>query len=153
MVRIELQVDKNAVYNEVAKTTSYTGAKMADDDTAYERIFTTDEDSGMLDRFWDECRVEIAQTFKRQMQAEGMNGNSYKLVLELSSLFDTALQPGMQLSLFSYFVQSITAKWFMFTSKKEVGEYAAQSKAQLEDVQRKALFKKRPSIPKYYLKK
>ena len=43
MTDIVLTVNKESVYEEVAQTTSYTGAKM-DDELAYNRIFTTDED-------------------------------------------------------------------------------------------------------------
>jgi hypothetical protein len=50
MIDIILTVNKEKVYEEVAKTTSYTGAKM-DDELAYDRIFTTDEDKSMLERF------------------------------------------------------------------------------------------------------
>ena len=42
-----LSVKKEDVYNEVAKTTSYTGAKM-DDDAAYDRIFTTEDDLSLI---------------------------------------------------------------------------------------------------------
>ena len=50
MTDIALTVNKESVYEEVAQTTSYTGAKM-NDELAYNRIFTTDEDKSMLERF------------------------------------------------------------------------------------------------------
>ena len=50
-----LTTDKNDVYEEVAKTTSYAGAK-TDDATAYDKIFTTDADKEMLERFWQESK-------------------------------------------------------------------------------------------------
>ena len=42
MTDIALTVNKESVYEEVAQTTAYTGAKM-DNELAYNRIFTTDE--------------------------------------------------------------------------------------------------------------
>lgn len=45
----------------------------------------------------------------------------------------------MQLGLFSYFVQSIAAKWYVFTNKKEAGEAANVGKGILDEVREKAL--------------
>lgn len=151
MIAIELTVSKKAVYEEVAKTTSYTGQKMLDDDTAYDRIFTTDEDQEMLERFWNECRAEIAQRFVGLVSAEKMSDDddTYTLSLDLSGSFDTALQPSMQLSLFSYFVQSLAAKWYSFTNKGETEKNSLRATALLEDVREKAYYKKKPSRPTY----
>lgn len=64
MIDIILTVNKEKVYEEVAKTTSYTGAKM-DDELAYDRIFTTDEDKCILERFWCESRNTICNSLKK----------------------------------------------------------------------------------------
>lgn len=150
MTEITLKVEQAAVYKEVAKTTSYTGAKMLDDDTAYDRIFTTDEDQEMLERFWDESRAEIAQRFVGIISQEGMSDDGvYSLTLDLSNSFDTALQPSMELSLKSYFVQSLAAKWYVFTNKGEAEKFGARATALLEDVREKAYYKKKPSRPTY----
>ena len=121
-MEITLTVNKAEVFDEVARTANYTGAKMNDDANAYERISTVDEDKDELQRFWNECRADVARTFLRILASEGMDGDDYNLVLNVSVSFDQALLPGMQLGLFSYFVQSIAAKWYVFTNKKEAGE-------------------------------
>ena len=64
MKTIELTVNKANVYDEVAKTTSYTGQKMQGDATAYDRIFTTDDDRMMLERFWVEACNGATEQFK-----------------------------------------------------------------------------------------
>ena len=151
-MEITLTISQSAVFNEVAQTTNYTGAKMDDDANAYERIKTVDEDQPELKRFWDESRAEVAQTFIRMLSSEGMDAedsDKYNLVLNVSVAFDNALQPGMQLGLFSYFVQSITAKWYVFTNKKEAGDFADRGSAILEEVKEKAFFKKKPTRPTY----
>ena len=148
-MEITLSVSKSAVFNEVAQTTSYTGAKMDDDANAYERISTVDEDQHELQRFWDESRAEIAQTFIRMLSSEGMDGDTYNLVLNVSVSFDEALLPGMQLGLFSYFVQSITAKWYVYANKKEAGDFADRGSAILDEVKEKAFYKKKPVRPTY----
>lgn len=148
-MEITLSVSKSAVLEEVAQTTGYTGAKMDDDANAYERISTVDEDQPELQRFWDESRAEIAQAFIRMLVSEGMAGDTYNLILNVSLSFDTALLPGMQLGLFSYFVQNITSKWYVFTNKKEAGEFSAVGKGILDEVKEKAFFKKKPVRPVY----
>ena len=148
-MEVRLTISQSAVYEEVAQTTSYTGAKMAGDGGALERISTVDEDQPELKRFWDESRAEVAQTFIRLLGSEYMDGDEYNLVLNVSASFDAALLPGMELGLFSYFVQSITAKWYVYVNKPEAGEFADRGGAILEDVKEKAFFKKKPVRPTY----
>lgn len=134
---------------EVAQTTSYAGAKMDNDANAYERISTVDEDQSALQRFWDEGRAEVAQTFIRLLSSEGMEGDTYSLVLNVSASFDSALLPSMQLGLFSYFVQTIAAKWYVWSNKPDAGEYASVGKELLDEVKQKAFYKKKPVRPTY----
>lgn len=148
MIKTALTINKEAVYNEVAKTTSYTGDKM-DDKTAYDRIFTTDEDKTMLERFWDESKNTIANSLKRILLNEQEKDGTYTLLLGLSSSFDEALTNSMQRSLFSFFVMNITAKWYTFTNKDEVSGYAAESVTYIDDIMRKAFYKKKPIRPTY----
>lgn len=148
-MEITLTLKKSDVYTEVAQTTSYTGAKMDDDANAYDRIPTVDEDQSELQRFWDESRAEVAKAFKRQLVSEGMEEDTYSLALDVPVAFDEALLPGMQSGLRSFFVQSITAKWFGYTNKKEAGVYAEAAKTYLDEVREKALHRKMPVRPRY----
>ena len=83
MINITLTVNKEKVYEEVAQTTSYTGAKM-DDEHAYDRIFTTDEDKSMLERFWNECRNTVCNSMKKVLNLESETDGVFSLALELS---------------------------------------------------------------------
>ena len=146
MADIVLTVNKEKVYEEVAQTTSYTGAKM-DDEHAYERIFTTDEDKSMLERFWNESKNTVCNSLKKILLSEIEASGEYQLSLGVSSSFDEALTESMNRSLFSFFVMSITAKWYTFTNKEEATGYATEAAIYMEDVMRKAFFKKRPIRP------
>lgn len=148
MIEVTLTIDKESVYEEVAQTTSYTGAKMNDED-AYERIFTTDDDKSMLERFWNESKNTIANSLKRILLNEQETDGTYSLQLGLSSSFDEALTESMQRSLFSFFVMNITAKWYTFTNKQEATGYASEAATYIEDIMRKAFFKKKPTRPTY----
>jgi hypothetical protein len=151
MQDITLSVSKRDVYDEVAQTTGYTGAKMMtdEDDKVYERILTTDDDASKLERFWQECQVDVCACLKRNIVSEEDDGERYVVVLELSSSFDNTLERAMNKELYSFFVTGIIAKWFALANKEEAGEYAQASASLLEGVHRKALYKRRPVRPTY----
>lgn len=159
---------------EVATTTAYTGGKMADkDETALQRISTVDEDENHLERFWEESRADICQELIGLVNFEGMVNNiikpadpktqsteatslpiisikpHYELRLEVSKSFDNALLPSMTVSLRSFFVHNIVAKWYVYTNKTEAGDYADKATTLLDDIHRKAVYKKKPTRPTY----
>lgn len=164
---------------EVAVTTAYTGGKMDGDENALHRISTVDEDESHLERFWEECRADLCQELIGLVTFEGMVKDSpikrpvdpvtpvypqsaavapnlptivtyhYELRLDVSKSFDDALLPSMKLSLFSYFVQGIAAKWYVYTNKSEAGDYADKACTLLDDIHRKAVYKKKPTRPTY----
>ncbi len=147
---ITLKVNKNAVYEEVAKTTSYIGDKMDEDENAYNRIFTTDEDKAILERFWNESKNMICNRLKKVLIAENeTDSGEYSLSLGLSMAFDENLTESMQRSLFSFFVMSVTAKWNSFSNKNEVTSYATEAASYIDDIMRKAFHKKKPTRPTY----
>lgn len=152
MIEIKLTVNKMDVYNEVAKTTSYTGAKMEGDEKAYDRIFTTDDDRLMLERFWNEASNAATEQFKPFIQSVSAHSDgravdfekNYEVELGLSNSFDATLKDSIETSLFSFFVSFITCRWFKIANKKESGEYGNDADGMLDDVMRKIYFKKKP---------
>lgn len=146
-------ITMNEVYEEVAQTTSYTGAKMDDDANAYERIFTTDEDKSQLKRFWDESCIAFCEAMKKYLAGDMPSGSKedggHVFKLALSQSFDEAMLPSMRKELVSYFVMNITAKWYIFTNKKEADGYAAIAAKLLDGLRRKACYKKKPTRPTY----
>lgn len=151
-MEIILSINKGDVMKEVAVTTAYTGGKMDNDEHAFNRISTVDEDESHLERFWEECRADLCQELIGLLSNEGMNPDSpsnYEVHLDVSKSFDSALLPSMKLSLFSYFVHGIAGKWYIYTNKAEAGGYADKAATQLDDIHRKAMYKKRPVRPTY----
>lgn len=147
MTEVTIAINKEEVYEEVAQTTSYTGAKMENDDKAYDRIFTTEGDRSQLERFWNESCVAVCETLKEFIQEERNEKESFTLFLGLSTAFDTALEPAMKKELFSFFVTNIAAKWYVFTNKKEAGDFATAAATMLDGVKRKAYYRKKPTRP------
>ena len=149
-MKIELfQITKSETFQEIAKTTSWTGAKMKGDVSAYDRIFTTDEDKEMLERFWNESKNTVADKLKKVLVAETEYNDIYTLELGLSNSFDENLVESMRRSLFSFFVLNITAKWYTLTNKEETEGYAAAAALSLDDFLHKAFYKKKPVRPTY----
>lgn len=144
---ITFEINKQDVYEEIAKTTAYTGKKM--DDSLYEKIFTTDSDKEMLQRFWLESKTTICQYLKKVLESEIETNDIYTLTLNVSSAFDTSLQDSMLNSLYSFFVMNITAKWFNFTNKAEAAGIASEAATYLDDIKRKACYKIKPTRPVY----
>lgn len=140
---VQLTIEKSKVYEEVAKTTSYTGAKMVDDENAYTRIFTTDEDQEMLERFWDEACAGATDLLKPYVKAVDMTSD-YDVTLEPSCRYDTNLTGSVQKSLFSYFVYLILSRWYKLTNKAEYESYAADAASMLEDVMHKIHHRTKP---------
>ena len=165
-MKITLLISKDDVMREVAVTTAYTAGKMVGDEKALDRISTVDEDENHLCRFWDESRADLCQELIGLVASEGMIVSSeqsddsanvdttvtpslYEVKLDVSDSFDEALLPSMKLSLFSFFVHSIAAKWYIYTNKDEAGAYADKASTILDDLHRKAVWKKRPVRPVY----
>lgn len=136
------------MYTEVKKTTEYTGAKMADA-TAYDTIAMTDENEEMLTRFWDEAKSAICAALRKVFVSESETGGTFTLTLDPTDAFDTDLRDTMQRSLFSFFVTSITARWFAITNKEEAAGYATAAAAHIEDILRAIYKRSRPSRPTY----
>ena len=153
-MEITISVNKANVYDEVAKTTAYVGAKkMTEDVTAYDRIFTTDEDRLLLERFWVETCGVVTEQFKpfivsvdSQPVSHGIDlTRNYKVTLDLSSAFDESLTESISTTLHSLFVSSLVGKWFAITNQVDVERYVAEAAGAMESILKMVYFRKRPS--------
>lgn len=147
MTAVTIIINKEEVYEEVAQTTSYTGAKMENDEKAYDRIFTTEGDRSQLERFWNESCVAVCETLKEFVQVERNEKDRFEVELALSTSFDKALEPAMKKEMFSFFVTNIVCKWYVFTNKKEAADFSATAIGMLDGVKRKAYYRKKPTRP------
>lgn len=143
MGQVTLTVEKDKVYAEIAKTTSYTGQKMVGDETAYQRIFTTDEDKDMLSRFWNEACSGATDLLKPFINTIDVTSD-YCVTLDLSCRYDNTLTGSVQTSLFSYFVYFILSRWYKMANKGEYESYAVDAASMLEDVMHKIYHRTKP---------
>jgi len=141
MSEVRFQISQADVYEEVKKTSSYSGAKTQGDDGAYERIFVKDADEEMLNRFWDEACNSLTDLVKPFVSSTG-TGSDFDVTLSMPSTFDVNLQPSMQRSMFSFCVLSIVSSWYDFVQDTKTEQTAKDAQAVLNDVRMKLYYRK-----------
>ncbi|MEG1580764.1 MAG: hypothetical protein RR386_05845 [Bacteroidaceae bacterium] len=153
MISTSIDIKKSSVYDEVAKLTSYVGTKMMfDSKDSYEKIFTTDDDRLLLERFWRESLNLITNTCKNFISSVSSSVDnqtidmqeSYLLVLSMPSSYDSNLSGSLRDAIFSFIVYSITSKWFSISNKEDTLNYLKESSLLLEEIRSKLYFKKKP---------
>ena len=152
METITVQIFKDDVYEEVAKATDYTGAKLIDgDDGARDRILATDSDLSDLGRFWEESVLATNERLKEMIvsgatkQIDARTG--YEAVLEVSKSFDKGLKDNVQSALRNFFIASIIAQWFKLANKGEAADYFNQAGEMMDGAERLLYSRKRPTRP------
>lgn len=147
-MNISILINKANVYDEVAKTTSYDGDKKGN----YDKVFTTDDDRLMLERFWVEASNEVIDAIKNfivsvSSQESGRAvdlKNNFTAVLDMPPSFDVNLTGGLNTSLFSFFVNAITGKWMAFTNQENGTNYTQLAIVSMDDAQSKLYYRKKP---------
>lgn len=150
MADFTLTINKNDIYEEVAKTTAYIGKKTTVEDgkSAFDQIFVTEADLAMIERFFNESLDALRNVLKRFISGgSGANGAiSWKL--DMPSRFDDNLLSSINSSANSFMVNSIIGKWCEITANDKVKEYADNAAALLLDIKEKAFYKKKPTRTK-----
>lgn len=92
---ITLNIKKASVYDDVAKLTGYIGAKNNESELTYDKVFTTDDDRILLERFWrDSCNAstdEFKNFIKTVSESTSQtidNTEIYTVVMTMPSSFD-----------------------------------------------------------------
>lgn len=156
MQEITITIDKSLVWHEVAKATSYTGAKMmADDPGAYDRIMVSDEEREMLERYWVEACSLVTSQLREWVASVDVQPihhgvditTDYEATLSVADAWLSALHDSVQSSLLSFVVATILSKWYRLTNKGETEAYATEAAAHLTDVELKLFQRKRPTRP------
>jgi len=145
MTTVNISINKSNVFEEVAKTTAYIGAKKLEGaGAAYDRIFTTSSDQEMIARFWSESADVVTNLLQRFITSVS-SGDTYQIALSMSSRYDQNLTSSISSAMFSFFVNNIVAKWCEITDKDNVKDYADNASALLLDIKEKIFHKKKPT--------
>ena len=147
MANLTLTIEKSDIYEEVAKTTAYIGAKnkLEDGKSAFDQVFVTDADMTMIERFLNESLDSLRNVLKRFISVGSVVDGTITWQLEVSSRFDDNLLESIKSSAKSFLVDSIIGKWCEITANDKVKEYADNAAALLLDIKEKAFFKKKPT--------
>jgi len=145
-----ITIKRSDVYEEVAKTTAYIGAKnkLEDGKSAFDQVFVTDADLTMIERFYNESVGALRNALKRFIAWESVEDGSTRWTLEMPGRFDDNLLSSINSSANSFLVNSIIGKWCEITANDKVKEYADNAAALLLDIRDKAFFKKKPTRTK-----
>lgn len=145
-----LTIKKSDVYEEVAKTTAYIGAKnkLEDGKSAFDQVFVTDADLTMIERFFNESLDALRNVLKRFISGGSGVDGTIAWQLEMPSRFDNNLLSSINSSANSFLVNSIIGKWCEITANDKVKEYVDNAAALLLDIKDKAFFKKKPTRTK-----
>lgn len=150
MANLTLTIKKSDVYEEVAKTTAYIGAKnkLEDGKSAFDQVFVTDADLTMIDRFFNESLDSLRNVLKRFISGVSVVDVTITWQLEMPSRFDDNLLESIKSSANSFLVNRIIGKWCEITANDKVKEYADNAAALLLDIKEKAFFKNKPTRTK-----
>ena len=143
MNTVVLTVSKDTVYQEVAKTTAYTGAKMKDEPQAYDRIPVIDADKVQLDRFWREACHTATQLFMPFLVTTDQEVD-YVATLQMSSSYDANLNDSVQGALGSMFINHLIRKWFEFTNRGDLELYQQLEIDALRKLRSMIYYRKKP---------
>lgn len=150
MADLTISIKKSDVYEEVAKTTAYIGAKnkLEDGKSAFDQVFVTDADLTMIERFFNESLDALRNVLKRFISGGSGVDGTITWQLEMPSRFDDNLLSTINSSANSFLVNSIIWKWCEITANDKVKVYADNAAALLLDINDKAFFKKKPTRTK-----
>lgn len=150
MANFTLTITKSDIYEEVAKTTAYIGAKnkLEDGKSAFDQVFVTDADLTMIERFFNESLDALRNVLKRFISGGSGVDGTITWQLDMPSRFDDNLLSSINSSANSFLVNCIIGKWCEITANDKVKEYADNAAALLLDIKDKAFFKKKPTRTK-----
>ena len=143
--QIQLTVRKRDVYNEVAKTTAYAGSKQmsAEDEQAYDRVFTTDEDRLMLERYFGEAGDDIVNSLPTSYIVEVSSYNTgigidldadFRLTLQVPDAFPDALTASVEATMSFYFTTYIVSQWLALQKDDTAAVYAGKAQVFLGNI-------------------
>lgn len=150
MANFTLTITKSDIYEEVAKTTAYIGAKnkLEDGKSSFDQVFVTDADLTMIERFFNESLDALINVLKRFISGGSGVDGTITWQIEMPNRFDDNLLESINSSANSFLVNSIIGKWCGITANDKVKEYADNAAALLLDIKEKVFFKKKPTRTK-----
>ena len=105
MNKATIKIDKDSIFEQIAKKTSYIGSKMKDED-AYDNIFTTDEDNEFFEEHFELAHAECIEDTETPSV-------SYDIVLTVPQEMSQTTVSLVERQINEYIVSRLIAEWMM----------------------------------------
>lgn len=148
MQKLNISINRDKVYEEVAKTTAYIGGKNLDANgkSLYDQVFVTKADREMLEGFWLDAIGDVSAALGSVLVTEKSDSDEEEIFgLRVSSLFKGSLAKTLESTAFSYVVNKIVAEWCLLVSKDKANEYLSKANALLDKMDALLYMRKRPT--------
>lgn len=145
---IRISINKDEVYEEVAKTTAYIGGKSLDANgkSLYDQMFVTDADRDMLEGYWNAAINDVSVALDSVLAFENSDsGEEETFGLRVSNLFNESLVKTLETTAFSYVVNKVVAEWCLVVSKDKAEDYLSKANALLVKMDAILYMRKRPT--------
>lgn len=134
-INISCNINKNEVILEVSKITGYTG-KNAKEEGVFGLIAATEDESSMLDTFWNDSIAYLFDSVKKYNSTILEDSDGVNISFELPSSFDKNLAKSIQKTLSFFVVNWMCSKWFNLSKKDEVSYYVKECERLLINISR-----------------
>ena len=145
---IRISINKDEVYEEVAKTTAYIGGKNLDANgkSLYDQVFGTDADREMLEGSWRDAIGDVSAALESVLTTERSDSDEEETFgLRVSNLFKESLVKTLETTAFSYVVNKIVVEWCLVVSKDKAEDYLSKANALLVKMDAILYMRKRPT--------
>ena len=112
-----IKIDKDSIFEQIAKKTSYIGSKMKDED-AYDNIFTTDEDKEFFEEHFELAHAECVEmlfpyAMKEITDSEEVQDDGYSIVITVPKEMSQTTVSLVERQINEYIVSRLIAEWMM----------------------------------------
>ena len=145
---IRISINRDEVYEEVAKTTAYIGGKNLDANgkSLYDPVFVTDADREMLEGDWNAAIGDVSVALDSVLAYQNSySGEEETFGLSVSNLFNESLVKTLETTAFSYVVNKVVAEWCLVVSKDKAEDYLSKANALLVKMDAILYMRKRPT--------
>lgn len=146
---LNIEIKKDDVMEEVAKTTGFIGAKktLEDGKSAYEQVFVKESDKVLLEQYWKNAIGGLCQVWLKWVKewADTEGDEKYALTLGLPDLYNPANDEAVRKAAFNYMVNWIIAEWCVVANKDEAQVYQEKAAALGAEIKKLLYSKKRPT--------
>lgn len=117
MNKATIKIDKDSIFEQIAKKTSYIGSKMKDED-AYDNIFTTDEDKEFFEEHFELAHAECVEmlfpyAMKEITDSEEVQDDGYSIVITVPKEMSQTTVSLVERQINEYIVSRLIAEWMM----------------------------------------